>query len=669
MKNMKTVKLVVVGVFVMLAAFLACTQTQQPKPVTESERAAVPMPTAIPITVAPSPAPTELNPGGGAPNASMQQAAAFAWQEFIALNWPAVKQTGGVVNNAFVRQRDVLDTNAKFGDPAYKGPLTWQTFRGKVEIFPGNTAPTPTPTPGPGATPTPGPTPAAPPGYPSVATGDDSFGYDALPVYNYAAAVPACPGVTPSTETIWVNLDETDQIGLDSMFAGVVAAPTPASGSPTPSPTATPAPVPGGFNSSPQLIRFMAKANRSEYAYVAGQGYYNAATDTGGWWYALPQTILTNTKQFLATQKMSPPAGSTTEISLPTGTIETKAGWRVLTDTELKSGRFHSTTVQYYENNAAGNTCYRQDTFGLVALHIIQKTPTAPYFIYATFEQADNILTPDGKTVEDEVGNIKQPEPTCPTGQTAPCPTSPGVTLEDTAVVNANGSQLPPQVNLVPANAPYCDPKSQIYYINSSNFSTANGGGLPGGGPICINYRNNAIPQPIIDSNTAAHTAIKAYNTTQGFADSVWLYYKLISVQYVPIDKDYAGLYKGNDPNTGQNPASFYQANIMVETNQTLQMFSGSLLAITGVNSEYASQFAQPVPTPPFSTEIRKQVYYGGKQYNMGGCMACHSAQGQLQGGDFSVILARGSVNSPEPPAQQTVTGMSQIKRNRSLVK
>jgi hypothetical protein len=31
---------------------------------------------------------------GGAPAATLQQAAAFAWQEFIALNWPAMQSTG-----------------------------------------------------------------------------------------------------------------------------------------------------------------------------------------------------------------------------------------------------------------------------------------------------------------------------------------------------------------------------------------------------------------------------------------------------------------------------------------------------------------------------------------------------------------------------------------------
>lgn len=64
--------------------------------------------------------PNELNPqNGGAPRATMSQAAYFAWQEFIALNWPAVKQNGGL------NQRDTPDTNCRFGDPRCAGPRVW----------------------------------------------------------------------------------------------------------------------------------------------------------------------------------------------------------------------------------------------------------------------------------------------------------------------------------------------------------------------------------------------------------------------------------------------------------------------------------------------------------------------------------------------------------------
>ena len=553
-----------------------------------------------PITVS-SVVPTELNPsGGGAPGASMQQAAAFAWQEFIALNWPAVKQTGDA------NTRDTPDNNCKFGDPKCLGPLVWETFRGKVEIFPGK---------------------GSPAGYPGVIPNDPSLGYDALPSYNYSFPVPACETPAP-TGTSWINLDETDQITLDSMFAGV-------------------APLQVSGNSSPQLIRFLAKANRTEYLYVA----------QNKWWYTIDSAVRANTEAYLAQKMTSPPPGSSQYVSLPNGAIEAKAGWRVLTPAEMASGRFVTATARYYENQ--DNPCYRQNTFGLVSLHLIQKTPTAPYFIYATFEQADNILTPSGGRIENEDGTINQPLPGCRSGQAAPCPTIPSVTLQDTATVNPGG--LPPQVNLVPAATQYCTPSTattpvnQLYYLNTSTQI-----GLPSRGFVCVNYRDNAIPQPVIEANQTAHAAIRTYNQTQGIPDSPWLYYKLLNVQYQVIDKNYAGIYAGSDPNTGHNPSSYYLANIVVETNRPLQLFSGGLLP-TGSNSDFDSQFYAG------ATGIHKNMYYGGGQQNMGGCLGCHGSQGQHQGGDFSVILARGHVPFPEAPAPMTTSGASVIPRNRAL--
>jgi hypothetical protein len=163
--------------------------------------------------------PSELNPdGGGAPNATLSQAAAFAWQEFIAANWPAGPQQGQP------GQRDAPSMSCKFGDPTCTGPLVWETFRGKVEIFPGT---------------------GNPPGYVNDKSAD--YGYDALPQYanSYGnpSPVPACDPTLPSGPTPWVNLDETDQITLNSMYAGVVTA------------------QPSAVNSAPQIVRFLAKAN------------------------------------------------------------------------------------------------------------------------------------------------------------------------------------------------------------------------------------------------------------------------------------------------------------------------------------------------------------------------------------------------------------------------
>src|ERR1700750_2391574 len=58
---------------------------------------------------------------GGAPNATLVNAALFAWQEFIALNWPANVANG----------REAPDLSQKFGNNATANgsPLVWQTMR------------------------------------------------------------------------------------------------------------------------------------------------------------------------------------------------------------------------------------------------------------------------------------------------------------------------------------------------------------------------------------------------------------------------------------------------------------------------------------------------------------------------------------------------------------
>ena len=557
--------------------------------------------------------PKELNPSGGGPaQATLQQAAEFAWEEFFALTWPAVPQSGQP------NQRDTPSPTCALGDqsPACAGPLVWETFRGKVEIFPGDGNP--------------------PPGYNATAP---SFGYDALPQYNYGSLHPVvvCQNPTPLPPTAWVNLDETDQITLDSMYAGVVSV------------------KPSPLNSAPQLIRFLAKANRAEYAYVAGHQ----------WWGG--NAPIADTVTYVTTNKKDPPNGDQ-YVLLPDNSIEVKAGWRVLNPGEMTSGRFHTATVRYYEKEGGG-TCYQQATFGLVALHIIQKTPMAPYFIYATFEQADNILDSSGRPLEDVDGSLLPPLQSCRSDQTQPCPTTPSVTLDDTAAVNSQ--MVPPQVVLVPqppAKTAYCTsgpnatPSNQLFYLNTEGLP-----GLPTGGYICVNRRDNDIPPVVVDTNKKAHALIQSYSAQHGVTNSVWQYYKLVNVQYQPINKDHASPY-GTQPGENNfldahNPSTYYLANIVVETNRALQLFSGGLVngGLTGSNSDYSSQFETG------ATGIHSNTFYQGAGYNMGGCMGCHGSQGQQKGGDFSVIMAKGPVKIAETPAPPTISGAAVVLRNRSL--
>ena len=570
-------------------------------------------PDAFAITSAP---PAELNGTGGGPaHATLKQAAEFAWEEFFALTWPAGPQSGKP------NQRDTPSSTCALGDqsPSCAGPLVWETFRGKEEIFPGH---------------------GDPAGYSATAP---SYGYDALPEYKYGYLPPdpkhplvaACPNTAPSSETVWVNLDETDEITLASMYAGVVSV------------------KPSARNSAPQLIRFLAKANRTEYEYVAKHDLWAASQ------------IVSAAANYVKQYKKDPPNGDK-YLLLPNNSIEVKAGWRVLNPSEIASGRFHTATVRYYEPPEAA-PCYEEATFGLVALHIIQKTPLAPFFIYATFEQADNILDVNGRPVEDADGSpLPSPQP-CRSDQKQPCPTTPSVTLNDTATVLPGN--VPPQVVLVPPAAAYCTsgtnatPHNRLFYLNTQGEV-----GLPTKGYICVNKRDNDIPPIVVDANKRAHLLIQNYSSKHGVKNSVWQYYKLVNVQYEPINKEHAGLYGTqsgeNNSLDAHNPNSYYLANIVVETNRSLQLFSGGLVnggVEHGANSDYASQFGGS------STAFEPNMFYEGSAYNMGGCMGCHGGQGQKPGGDFSVIVARGRVAEPEVPAPATKAGAAVIERNRSL--
>ncbi|MBV9694786.1 MAG: hypothetical protein JO261_13900, partial [Alphaproteobacteria bacterium] len=311
---------------------------------------------------------------GGAGSASISQAANFAWQEFIALNWPAAPQTG------LPNTRGVANANQKFGGDAQGQPLVWETMRSKVETFPGV---------------------GDPPGYQSTSgIANPDYGYDHLPVYTYGTrskdangnqqnpggsplAVGPCQGQSSVQQPAWINLDEVNQIGEDTMYAGIVP-----NGA-----TAT--------NSQPQLIRFLAKGNRAFYRYVAANQY----------WYhgAGYNTAQSNFSNAAATNAYPAPAPT---IVTPPGTILVKAAWRQLAPTE-NAQDFHTQTVRYYETAGSGQ-CYREATWALIALHIIQKTPTAPYFIFATFEYTNDIVNADGSPVEDQNGNPVGPQPAGP---------------------------------------------------------------------------------------------------------------------------------------------------------------------------------------------------------------------------------------------------------------
>ncbi|MDG1462088.1 MAG: hypothetical protein P8R04_00835 [Gammaproteobacteria bacterium] len=543
--------------------------------------------------------PQDIN--GGTVDSSLDAAAQFAWETFIALNWPA-DTSGG--------KRDVPDTSKVFGNPADESPLVWHTFRHKAEIYPGGTG--------------------DPAGYDVEAS---DFGYSTLPpVYTYKAdvgtngEVPACNDQEPVASPALINLDETSQIGLDYMFAG--AAPDEGD-------------IENDINSFPQLIRFLAQGNETYYKYAVdpnaletgGDPLYthpsSCPTDSGDPGY--DHTYCVAKRNFTAVSKGNgtPSVLPGIAVEFPAGTILVKGGFRELTPTEAASGRFYITKVRYYEDfNGTLDVCYHERNWGLVALHVIVKTPTSPVFVFATFEQSDNLLTADGQAVENVNGGLQNDG-----GETVS--TSPGLIYADgsppTLTINGDENDF----------NDYCtDIGSRLYYLENMDKP-----GLPSGGFICQNYRDSATSSSIEKANLNAHLAIKAYTLKNDIAKSPWEYYRLVNVQAEPFDKTEISESSFLE---NRSESTYYLANIMVETDYTLQRFSGQLSA--GLKSDLPANFDAYNGSNTHQNVLSfNDEGYLIKASNMGGCMGCHGVA-QSGGNDFSFVLSGGRVKEPEAP-------------------
>ncbi len=482
--------------FLVLVAVISWVACGGGEPATEELAQA----TAPAITVSPD-FPADIP--GGAGNANLTQASQFAWQEFIALTWPAADQTGAL------NTRGVPNTSAKYG--AVSAPLVWETFRHKVEVFPGQGTPN---------------------GYVDDASQD--YGFDAPVDYIYSSTKTGTsdgevqPCGTASTSKPYVNLDEINEIGQNQMFAGM--APT--------------SPAPG------QQFLYLAKANRTEYVYVTANKWWNPTVAGAS---PTAQDALTATVTYQTANMASPPAGSTDLVSFPNGTVEMKSAWRQLGSGEDKS-KFRTAVVRHYERQSSGLPCYVDSEFAMMALHIIHKTPTAQSFIFATFEYADNIVTTAGAPVEDAVGNV--------IANQADTPFNPNIMSKN--AVSANPASPQSIQQLSPGTAD-CQAGQSLYYQNTPGQASTQG-------TICVNRRAHDIPSDVIAVNQSAHSAIDAYNSANGVTTSPWSNYKLVNVQYKPTFMEVKT--PGIDY-TAADAATYYLANSVVETNYNLQFFSG----------------------------------------------------------------------------------------------
>lgn len=83
------------------------------------------------------------------------------------------------------------------------------------------------------------------------------------------------------------------------------------------------------------------------------------------------------------------------DIRFPDGSQIVKAAWREVDD--LAAGRFLTTDACLCESpDGRGLKDCRRQRMGLVGFHVMSKTPSAPQWIWSTFEQVDNVIGTHG---------------------------------------------------------------------------------------------------------------------------------------------------------------------------------------------------------------------------------------------------------------------------------
>jgi hypothetical protein len=166
--------------------------------------------------------------------------------------------------------------------------------------------------------------------------------------------------------------------------------------------------------------------------------------------------------------------------------------------------------------------------------------------------------------------------------------------------------------------------------MNSENLAYENLSPPPANQPVT---RARPIPLLIESTNNSFHTQF-----TAGNPNTIWQYYKLTGVQATPV----------NGPPAANAPTDdlsyYYLANIVVETNQALQNFTGD-----GFGDAF------------------QNVFLKGTSYQMGGCQGCHGFSGQMEGGDMSVIIARGPANTSLAESLDASTATSAVTYKQRL--
>lgn len=292
-----------------------------------------------------------------------QNVQCFAWQEFIALNWPARAGQAGVP--------DTSRAARTWGDPHISTPNVWETYKEVHQVFLPN---------------------AQPPSAWGISALMRSLAPTVQADVMRSQALPEAPRLQLEDATqasglqllrMTSKVSERLQVSLqDSLQRAHLGTTDQAFGS--------------GWltGQNGRLTYYGIHMNRAEFDYIVANRFYDARQQRGA--------------------VINLPAGRTGAGmgSAQEGAIEVKSAWLDLTGmSAAQRRRFRTLRVCLLE----GAGC-RWATVGLVGLHIVHKTETFPQWTWATFEHVDS--APDREEVRQ--GTLRSSytyhDPACPAG-------------------------------------------------------------------------------------------------------------------------------------------------------------------------------------------------------------------------------------------------------------
>ena len=303
-----------------------------------------------------SPQPPCDIPAGQSP--TPVEVARFAWNTFIALNWPAADAFVPPYRRGVPADWSLLaDASGPGEDRTLDQTLNyvaiWDSWREKRELF------------------RVGPDPSEMGKF--VLVQPEPFNNNRPPsTTGPVSQVGACSDVVVNghvsalqSNKVENYLDETDEIGLAVVWR---------------------------YNGAlgPQedtLVRYQVKFNEDHYNYVVDNSYWDPSTLAD----AVNQQV--NSVNGIG---IVLPAGS--NATAKTGSILVKSAWKKLSFEEINSGAFYTQRVLVYRDlppaltgaDTIPDICFDYDIFGLIGLHIIRRTEQFPYLLFTTFQHTGN---------------------------------------------------------------------------------------------------------------------------------------------------------------------------------------------------------------------------------------------------------------------------------------